>query len=69
MGALGLEFLAHGHAPVVHHLLVPSGSDGNTSGEDTGIVGHADGQGTILKTEAVEAKAWNASDVANTRSR
>jgi hypothetical protein len=66
MGTLGLEFLAHGVPTLVQEVSIPGRSDSDTSREDRGIVGHTDGQGTILETKTAKVEARNGHDVSNT---
>lgn len=65
---LGLELLAHGVTTLVEHMLVPRGSSGDTSREDTGVVGETDGQRSILQAKTLETKTGNGNDVTSTRS-
>lgn len=69
VSALGLELLSHGKTSLVEEVLVEGGSGGNTSGEDTGVIGNSNGERTIVETETTEAETRNGENVSNTGTR
>jgi hypothetical protein len=69
MGTLGLELLTHGITALVQDISIPARCNSDTSGENRGIVGYTDGQGTILKTETAKVEARDSHNVSNTGTR